>query len=876
MTIKAARTTLFFWLIIVLSPASPLLPAGQGVDNLAARLGASIMDRNSTAYVDLFAPGIREQEAVFQRSLFDVFHMERAFFLLSSEKAVAADEGRVFFQAIIENDYSALVQYWELGLERGSEGWLIAYKLIRGDLGLLYKIKLPSERVERAWRVEINHQDISLTFTNALVFYDNIPGLETALLVIGPGLVSYAPSDPKEGHQLELAYRTRRLQERIEYAFCRFSNSFFNENIRIERSEARQPAALSPEARTRAAALFKKHYPRFFTVVGSLGGERLSFLPQGEEAVLEFQTTRKKEFSYIFAPFSEEEIHFIEQPMRKLVNLYSPPGQGAGKKMFISFQEKFDVQHYDLEVRFWPETAWLSVQARVFVLSNRDSLDSLKFRLNRDLEVVRILDSKGRELFYTQDKLRDLLYVYLLEPCDQNTIFSLDIHYRGRIRPPEQTTDVLSVGQFGETLTLISTPPRYDSFLFSRAAAWYPEPSEEDYFTAHQAIITPAGYNCEANGLLQERSAFSGPPAEGEPNKSGRVMFVFETQKPVKYLSFIVGDFDLEAEIAQPLPLRYYVTSNMFLRKLTISTISEIFNFYESLFGPFPYEKLAVIHRLWSSGGGHSPASFAVLNELPHSAQRNRMFLNPASPVDLSRWKEYFIAHEIAHQWWGQGLTWRSYHDQWLSEGLAQFATTQFLRQKYGERAYASIMDKFCQWTDKLSVWGQISLGSRLSYLNFDAYQAIVYDKTSLVLNLLLEIIGPQAFWSGIRDFFAGHRYGAASTGDFIQAMEQASGRKLDGFFGPWFDSYLLPEARIILSEVKKGEKRFLQVEVNQKSDAFVFPLWLEWSEAGNRITRKIIVETKEASFSLPFGGRLREVRVNAVRFVPGRLTIVR
>jgi hypothetical protein len=874
MTDKTARATLFFWLFFILSQASDLLPAGQGLDDLAAKLQASIMDKNSTAYVDLFAPAIREQEAVFQRRLFEIFTMDRASFFLSSEKAVAADEGRVFFQAIFENDYSAFVQYWELRLERSGGGWLIADKLVRGDLGLLYKIKLPSDRVELASRVEISHQDISLTFTDALVFYDNIPGLETALLVMGPGLVSYRPSDPKEGHQLELAYRTRKLQQKIEYAFCRFSDSFFKENIRIERNEASRPVVLSEAVKSRAAALFDKHYPRFFTVVSSLGRQRFSFLPQGEEAILEFQTTRKKEFSYIFAPFAQEEIHFIEQPKQKLINLYSPREQGAGKNMFISFQEKFDVQHYDLEVRFWPQRTWLSVRARVFVLSNRDSLDSLKLRLNRDLEIIRILDSKGRELFYTQDKLRDLLYIYLLDPCDQNSIFSFDIHYRGRLAPPEQTTDVISAGQFDETLRL--TPAHYDSFLFSRSAAWYPEPSEEDYFTAQQTIIVPSDYNCVANGLLQERAAFTGPPREGEPSQDSRVRFVFNTQRPVKYLSFIVGDFDREAEIAKPLPLTYFVTSNVFLAKLDISTISDILRFYEVHFGPFPYEKMAVIHRLWSSGGGHSPASFAVLNELPRSAVSNRLFLNPASPVDLSRWKEYFVAHEIAHQWWGQGLTWKSYRDQWLSEGLAQFATTQFLRQKYGQRTYAGIMEKFCQWTDKMSVWGQISLGSRLSFLNFDAYQAILYDKTSAVLNLLQEIIGPEAFWSGIKDFFSRHRYGAAGTGDFIQALEKASGRKLDVFFGPWFDSYTLPEARIILSEVKKGQEHFLQVEVNQKSDVFIFPLWLEWSEAGNKINRKIIVETKEASFSLPFGGRLSEVKVNPVRLVPGRLKVVR
>jgi hypothetical protein len=873
MTSKTSRILFFFLLAFFLSRVAASPPDERVRSDLASRLQASVLSKDSTAYSDLFSPPLRERETAFQHRLLEVFAVDRASFFSTNESTVGQDQSRIFLQVILENDYLAIVQSWELRLDQDDPRGLIGAKTIRDDPGLLYKIKMPSDRVEFVPLVEIDQEDISLAFTNAYVFFDNIPEVETALLIIGDGLVSYHPSDPKERHQLDLAYKTQKIQEKSEYVFCRFSHSFFEEHVRIKRKGDRQPVSVPGDVKARAAALFDKHYPRFYTVVSPLTQQPLSFLPQGEETVLEFRTARKKEFTYIFSPFAEEEIHFLEQPESKLINLYSPPAQDGLRNMFISFRQKFDVQHYDLEVSFWPKTTWLAVRARVSVLSNIDSLDALKFRLNKDLEIERILDQQGRELFFTQDKIRDMLYIYFLEAYDQGTFFSFEITYHGRLVPPDQTNDVLAAGQLTEILIL--APPKFDSFLFSRSAAWYPGPSEDDFFTAQQKIIVPAGYACQANGLLLEHSESKGPSKDGEAGQSNRGIFVFRTKRPVKYLSFIVGDFDQEAELSQPLPLSYFVTSSIFMGKLEMSAISNVLRFYEGLFGPYPYEKLAVVQRQWFSAGGHSPASFAVLNEMPRAADR-RVRHKVGSPVDLSRWKEYFLAHEIAHQWWGQCVTWKSYHDQWIGEGLAQFATAQFLRQKYGEKTYAGIMEKFCQWTDKMSVWGQISLGSRLSILNFEAYQAIIYNKTSAVLNLLLEVIGPEAFWSGMRDFYQAHRFSAARTADFVTSMEKASGRELGLFFKSWFDSYALPRARIVLGEVKNGQERFLQVRVSQESEIFVYPLWLEWSDEGAKVSRKIIVEAKETSVLLPFRGRLKDVKVNPVRWVPGRLTIDR
>jgi len=847
--------------------------SGQSREELAARLQAEFNSGDEAAYAGLFVPSLRSREADFRRGLKENLGLERASFFAPPSPGNGGDHSRIFLQVIFENAYSAMIQTWDLVI-RSEEDGLIVEKRIRTDLGLLYKVSIPSARVEAASLVEIRHQDISLLFSDAYVFYDNIPGLETALLVIGQGVVNYSPSLPREKHQLELAYKTRSLNKRIHYAFCRISPSFFRDSIRIVSSGGGESPGPSETVRARAAAIFEKHYPKFFTIVESLSQERLSFLPQDRETVIDFLADGNQEYTYIYSPFAAEEVHLFEEGGKKLINLYSPPDPEGRKTMFISLQEKFDVLHYDIEISVLPKTYQLSARARLSLKTERNAMDNIKLRLNRDLEIVRVRDQQGRDLFTTRDQYRNLLYVYFMEPVGRGVPVSLEIFYRGNLAPPRQTTDVLALAQVSETFVL--TPPKYESYLYSRSAAWYPAPTGEDFFTARQKIIIPPEYVCVANGPLVERSTLSGPPSVVGLDKVGHAVYVYETRQPVKYLSFIIGAFTEDSKSPGPPALRYVVSSDVYyLKRMNISVPGEILAFYERLFGPYPYEDLTVVHRLWPVGGGHSPASFVVLNEVPRSMD-SRLPLNPTSPVDLSRYKEYFIAHEIAHQWWGQGLNWKSYHDQWLSEGLAQFATVLFLGEKYGDRALNGILEKFCHWTNTASVWGQITLGSRLSYLNFEAYQAIVYNKTTVVLNLLKEVIGPEAFFSGLKAFFRAHLYSEARTSDFRRAMEESSGRDLGSFFSGWFDSHLLPETRVSLSEAGTGGGRRLDVRVRQTAEVFVFPLWLEWQEGSRRVVRKIVVDDREEVFSFPFAGRLRKLKVNPQKIVPGSLKVDR
>jgi hypothetical protein len=523
-------------------------------------------------------------------------------------------------------------------------------------------------------------------------------------------------------------------------------------------------------------------------------------------------------------------------------------------------------------VDFRPQSSFLSAKARIEVVSQVEALDGVKFNFSSDLDILKLYDAEGRELFYTQDRIRKILYVYFVDTVPEGQTGSIEIYYRGRIEPPVPTTDVLPAQQ-RYFVGVVQPTPKYDTILFSQSAKWYPAPPEEDYFVGRLKIILPPEYQCLANGRLVEKGKLNGRPDVAEIEKMGNSYFIFETATPVKYLAFLVGKLILVRETADSLPLQTYISQDARGQKKDLHEEAEdILSFYASRFGPFPFEKLSIIQRLWPTSGGHSPASFIVLNELPWT-QEQSLYVNVDCPVDLSRWKEYFLAHEIAHQWWGQGVTWATYHDLWISEGLAQFAAISYLKHKYGDQAFLPILKRFSQWTQKKAKWGPIILGSRLSFFDFAAFQAIVYNKASLVLNMLSELLGQEIFFRGLNEFFQTYRFGPTTTSQFFRAMEKVSGRDLAAFFRPWFESATLPAIKASYAVRAESGRHILTLKIAQLGETFVFPLAVEWNEGRTKVLRKVIVDEKVKEFEFELAVKPRGIRFNSDNGVPARFS---
>ncbi len=173
--------------------------------------------------------------------------------------------------------------------------------------------------------------------------------------------------------------------------------------------------------------------------------------------------------------------------------------------------------------------------------------------------------------------------------------------------------------------------------------------------------------------------------------------------------------------------------------------------------------------------GGHSPAYFAILNQpLPTTP-----YVWRNDPVSFNSYPTFFLAHELGHQWWGQAIGWKNYHEQWLSEGIAQYFAAMYAEKERGNETFVDVLRQMRRWAIEASPQGPVYLGYRLGHVKGDSrvFRAVIYNKAAMVMHMLRRLIGDDAFFRGIRAFYAEWQFRKAGTDDLRVAMEKASGR---------------------------------------------------------------------------------------------------
>lgn len=148
--------------------------------------------------------------------------------------------------------------------------------------------------------------------------------------------------------------------------------------------------------------------------------------------------------------------------------------------------------------------------------------------------------------------------------------------------------------------------------------------------------------------------------------------------------------------------------------------------------------------------------------------------------TSLGAFNEYIVAHELGHQWWGDKVTCRDFHEIWLNEGFATFSEAVWSESQGGAAAYHQDVHNNMFYGPG-SVWvADDQNSSRI----FDSY--LSYDKGSLVLHMLRHALGDAVFFDALRQYGAAYAYGTATTANFRDVCEAVSGRDLDKFFQQW------------------------------------------------------------------------------------------
>jgi aminopeptidase N len=294
-----------------------------------------------------------------------------------------------------------------------------------------------------------------------------------------------------------------------------------------------------------------------------------------------------------------------------------------------------------------------------------------------------------------------------------------------------------------------------------------------------------------------------------------------------------------------------------------VGVASDILRFYSSLVGDAPYDALTIAMVESTLPGGHSPAYVVMLNNpAPMSPYTWRN-----DPAAFSNYPEFYLAHEIAHQWWGQAVGWQNYHEQWLSEGLSQYFAALFARDRRGEQAFREVIRQFRRWGLAQSDQGPIYLGYRLGHLKNDSrvFRAVVYNKSASVLHMLRRLIGDDAFFRGLRRYYADNRYKKAGTADLQRAMEAESGGLLERFFQRWIFEDGIPRVRY--STAIDGDElvvRFEQVGISDDAPLYDLPVTVAITDAEGTVEEIVALRAATVEKRFPLTGTLKNVEVNA------------
>lgn len=502
------------------------------------------------------------------------------------------------------------------------------------------------------------------------------------------------------------------------------------------------------------------------------------------------------------------------------IDVYKRPRQ-------VERSRDYDVQHYRLELAF-------DLEAKRYRGSNTVTFSPLKDGFQRcildaeELTVTSVKSSENTPLAFEQTDRH--LIICFPHPFRYGGSVSFTIDYQGH----DPRHGLFFDEQTPQHPRMVSTVswPEY-------AHHWFPCYDYPHDKATHDIIVTvKTGLKVLSNGRLMN--------VEDDP-QAGTSTFHWSQELPhsTYLVTLAIGPFAVIEDSLGALPVSYWVyPKDVEDAQWIFAKTPAMIDYYSKLFGyDYPWAQYAQVVSPRMGGGAENTSATTLGEQVIHDRHAEQDF----------SW-ERIIAHEIAHQWWGDLITLRTWSQTWMNESFATYADYLWTRHAKGEDEGAHNLEQ---------KKNQYLREARTRYIRpivFDRYDrpqdnfdSHTYPKGAAVLHMLRFVMGEAPFFAALKHFLHKHAFQAVDTHDFMTAVKEASGQNLDWFF----DQCLFKPGHPVfeIGSAYDEPSRFLRVSVRQVQDfaasipVYTLPVIIGITTPAAKESHRVWIKQKEQEF---------------------------
>jgi hypothetical protein len=751
---------------------------------------------------------------------------------------------------------------------------------------------LPGGEVINVTNLELKRDAATFMFkSGSFAFYGEVNGKVTGAVFRGDGHLHITPPNAEERHNLNLLNHSEEFDEDFDQVVLRFTDGTAAELHKDSTGKGSDDKAFG------SAAIDLHNYLRNklqYNLDLRLIVDVLS-PAQGGFFMAAIRGHKDPHLFFVLDPLG---VSFVEPEEVCLVrfddwgpsfltafNLASSGSHGGANN------EAFRSDHEDLDVTI-EKSGFLSGTANVHILALKDGVAVVPLDLYPTLRVSRVQGPLGDDLdFVQEDKDHDADFgVVLLKPLGKGESTTVKVTYGGK--------------------DVVENEGNSNYYPVARES-WYPNASQGlgDYATYHMTFHVPKGLDLLATGTRVN-----------QVNEGKETTTEWKTDVPLPVIGFNIGQFAMkEATVSRPggdnLTVDAYANQqppDMFnaisegasdskdlaignlgtkgMLPVELSQAQVASQIYTNYFGPLPFSKVAVTQQFACNYG----QSWPMLVYLPicgflDSTQQHELGLHPEDMY----WK-VVTPHEVAHQWWGQTVGFKSYRDQWMSEGFANASAAIFLLStrpkpddylEFWKQQQRLIVEKNAEGFRPIDV-GPVTMGFRLNSQKAGqgVYQDIVYTKGAFIPHMIQMMMwnpreGDAQFKAMMQDFVSSYKLQPATTEDFkamvekhmTPGMNMDGNGKMDWFFNEYVYGTELPAYHFEGSATETAQGNSVQIKLVQSGVSANFkalvPVYLELADG--HIVRmaqmRMIGDTSyEHTFDLPkLPAPIKKVMIN-------------